>query len=56
MKKYEGQSVRVGKTNCGPIPNNVGFPKGGGGFVRTLTPMELKQQKANLASREGERF
>lgn len=33
MKKYEGKSIRKGKTNTGKIPNNVGFPRGMSGVT-----------------------
>ena len=32
------------KTATGKIPNNVGFPSGGGGFIRTLTIKEKEAQ------------
>lgn len=44
MKKYEDKSIRKGCTETGKIPDSVGFPKGGGGFIRKLTKKEHKTQ------------
>lgn len=52
MKKYEGKSIRKGKTNTGAIPDGVGCcrPNKGGGYIRKLTKADLQQQKRNLAT------
>lgn len=45
MKKYEGQSIRQGRTDCGKLPANVGFPGNMQGVTRKLTIKERARQK-----------
>lgn len=41
-------STRNVETNTGKLPDNFGFDGRGGGFIRTLTAAEVKQQRRYL--------
>jgi len=45
VHKYNGKSIRKGKTNTGKLPDNVGFDGRGGGYIRPLTIQETEAQK-----------
>lgn len=41
----QGKAKKGRKTNVGKLPDNVGFPKGGGGVIRKLTAQETEAQR-----------
>ena len=44
----KGKAPKRGKTSTGKLPDNVGFPRGGGGVIRKLTAKELEAQKNGI--------
>ena len=47
MKKYEGNTIRQGKTATGKIPDSVGFPRSmSGGYGTAHRPLTKAEEKA----------